>query len=71
MPVRSKEFETVSFVDLQPQQRTQRANTHATLRTALLVFTYVGNGKLLPVFWDMRWPFLEFAIRSMPRMLGF
>lgn len=50
MPVRSKEFETVSFVDLQPQEHTKRANTHAILTTALPVFTYVGKGKLLAVF---------------------
>ena len=71
MPARSKKFETVSFVNLQPQKHTKRANTLAILTTALHVFTYLGKGKLLAVFWDMRWPFLEFAIRSMPRMLGF
>lgn len=58
-------------MDLQPQKHTKRANTYPILTTALPVFTYVGKGKLLAVFWDMRWPFLGFAIRPMPRMLGF
>lgn len=43
------------------------ASKACSFNAKIAVFTFAG----FPVVWTMPWSFLEFVIRSMPRMLGF